>query len=332
MRLGNLLDEADQLVEERRFVEAVDLLAAANREAPDPDLEVRLIDLRHEAAKTYDAGAGRSPWPPIYADPFPDVAGVLPEIRASDLSANVLGGAVAHHGALIVRGAFRPEQVARSVDAIHRTQTQRDLDATDAWFRPFPLEPGIDRNLREIVRGQGGTWLADSPRSTALILDELQAAGVTDAISEHLGERLLFSLQKSTLRRSVARNKLVAWHQDGSFLDPHVRTMNVWVALSKCGGDYPSPGLQVAPMRIPEILEVDGALTPHSISAKLVAEVTAEVPVIVPEFDPGDAMLFDERFLHRTYLNAEMTEDRYALECWFFAPSHPSSDYISFLV
>jgi hypothetical protein len=35
--------------------------------------------------------------------------------------------------------------------------------------------------------------------------------------------------------------------------------------------------------------------------------------------------MFDERFLHRTYLNRFMTEDRDALECWFFAPSHYST-------
>ena len=60
--------------------------------------------------------------------------------------------------------------------------------------------------------------------------------------------------------------------------------------------------------------------------------MAADTPTICPEFAPGDALLFDERFLHRTHLSAEMTEDRYALECWFFAPSHPSSGYLSFLV
>ena len=183
-----------------------------------------------------------------------------------------------------------------------------------------------------MVHEQGGTWLADSPAATALVFDELADAGVIDAISGHLGERPFISLQKSTLRRAPAEDRIVVWHQDGSFLDDDVRTMNVWIALLKCGGDFPSPGLQVAPFRLPEVLAVDGALTPHSISEDLVAEITREHPVIVPAFDPGDAMLFDERFLHRTYVNAEMTEDRYALECWFFAPSHSATSYVPLLV
>ena len=51
-----------------------------------------------------------------------------------------------------------------------------------------------------------------------------------------------------------------------------------------------------------------------------------------PEFAPGDGIMFDERFLHRSYFDPAMTEPRYALEGWFFAPSHPSSDYVPLLV
>jgi hypothetical protein len=38
-----------------------------------------------------------------------------------------------------------------------------------------------------------------------------------------------------------------------------------------------------------------------------------------PEFDAGDALIFDERLLHRTDLPAGLSETRYALECWLFA-------------
>lgn len=328
-----------QLIAESRFVEAVDALAEANRRERHPDLEVALIALRHRAAVATAPTAGRSPWPPVYADPFPDVEGYLPEIPAAELTAELLGGAVAHHGCLIVRGVFSPEQVERSVAAIERTHEHHTGEglaetsiATDrAWFHPFPTSKG-DANLRAMVAGQGGTWMADSPSSTSQILDELADAGVIGAISGHLGERPFFSLQKSTLRRSVPFNKLVAWHQDGSFLDPDVRTMNVWVALSACGGDQPTPGMEVIPRRFDEILPVDGVLTPHSISIDLIADLAASTPTIIPEFSPGDAMIFDEHFVHRSYLFPGMTDVRYALECWLFAPSHQSASYTPLLV
>jgi hypothetical protein len=87
----------------------------------------------------------------------------------------------------------------------------------------------------------------------------------------------------------------------------------------------------VVPLRIPEILPVDGELTPHSVSFDLVEQVAVEAPVIRPDFDAGDALMFDERFLHRTYFDHCMTEDRHALECWFFAPSHRSRGYVPFV-
>jgi hypothetical protein len=339
------LSAVDRLVDQGKLTEAVDLLASINRSASDPATQIALVDLRARAAADYTAGSGRSPWPPVYADPFPDTVGEIPEIAAVELTADILGGAVAHHGCLIVRGVFSEAQVARTVDVIEHTHRRRDQTevphteesgralADEAWYRPLSTDsPDRDATLRAFVGRQGGTWLADSPRCTTQILDDLDESGVIRAISAHLGERLFFSLQKSTLRRSLPVNSIVAWHQDGSFLDPFVRTMNVWIALSACGGDQPTPGMEVVPKRMPAILPVDGVMSPHSISYDLVAEIMTDTPSVVPEFAPGDSMMFDEHFLHRTHLSNGMTRLRYALECWFFAPSHPSPDYTPLLV
>jgi hypothetical protein len=329
------MTEVDRLVADGRLVEAVDLLAAAYRAARDPALAIRLVDLRQQATRSFDPGPGRSPWPPPYDDPFPDVAGALPEIDRGDLTPEVLGGAVAHHGALVVRRLFDDAQVRRTVEAIRTAQTWHDKTtleaAASAWYRPYPCPERRDRVLRGMVTKGGGTWLADSPASTGQVLDDLTSTGAITAIADHLGERPFFSLQKSTLRRTAPIENLVAWHQDGSFLDTGVRAMNVWVALSRCGGDHPSPGLEVVPRRIPEILPVEGLVYPNAISFDLVEEIASETPTIRPEFGPGDALMFDELFLHRTHISGLMTEDRYALECWLFAPSHHSTGYVPFL-
>jgi hypothetical protein len=328
------LVEIDRLVRDGRVIKAVDTLAMAYRSDADPDKAVRLVELRHSAAHSLEPGPGRAPWPPSYDDPFPGQSGRVPEVSAPDLTTSVLGGAVAHHGALIVRGLFDEAQVTRSVGVIRGAQAQRDETACDgavaAWYRPFPTDDTQTPALRRMVAEQGGTWLADSPAGTAHFLDLLASVGAIDVIADHLGERPFFSLQKSTMRRSPPRDKLVAWHQDGSFLDDGVRTMNVWVALSRCGGDYPAPGLEVLPRRMAGILPVDGKLSPHSISFDLIDELASETPIVRPEFAPGDALMFDERFVHRTYLNRFMTHDRCALECWFFAPSHRPTGYEPF--
>jgi hypothetical protein len=43
--------------------------------------------------------------------------------------------------------------------------------------------------------------------------------------------------------------------------------------------------------------------------------------VLRPIFDPGDALLFDERFLHKTAADPSMPRPRFAIENWFFGGS-----------
>ena len=54
---------------------------------------------------------------------------------------------------------------------------------------------------------------------------------------------------------------------------------------------------------------------PPDLSARLTADTTA----VRPAFKAGDGLLFDEMMPHRTGNGPEYTEDRYALESWFFA-------------
>jgi hypothetical protein len=49
--------------------------------------------------------------------------------------------------------------------------------------------------------------------------------------------------------------------------------------------------------------------------------------VIRPVFEAGEALLFDELFLHSTAADPSMAGSRYAVESWFFAPSaYPDPD------
>lgn len=331
------LTEAERLVSDGDLVGAIDLLATANRQVHSPEVEQRLIDLRHGAAEHLRGGQGRIPWPPTYDDPFPNLSGQLPEVDRSGLSTEVVGGAVAHHGALYVRNLFLADQVDRciaTVDRAHQARAEAN-GGPSTWssaYRPFSTGVGRDARVkRKMVADMGGIWMADSPTGAATCLQALHDVGAVAIMAEHFGERPFFSLQKSTLRRSAPEPQVATWHQDGAFLDAGVRTMNVWVALSPCGGDLPTPGLEVMPRRMPEVLPSDGELFPHSVSFETVATIAEDTPTTVPRFEPGDALMFDERFLHRTHLPDGMNETRYALECWFFAPSHGSSGYISLL-
>jgi hypothetical protein len=58
------------------------------------------------------------------------------------------------------------------------------------------------------------------------------------------------------------------------------------------------------------------------------AAAAAGVNIVRPVFDPGDALIFDEMFLHATAAEGEMTKPRYAIESWFFTPAALPPGYV----
>ena len=46
-----------------------------------------------------------------------------------------------------------------------------------------------------------------------------------------------------------------------------------------------------------------------------------------PIFEPGDALFFDELFLHQTGSDPSMPNPRFAIESWFFGASAFPGDY-----
>lgn len=333
------LEEPRRLVEAGRYREAIELLTELNERVQTAQVERRIMAARLAGGQARTPQPLREPWPPEVADPFPGLVGAPPEVAAADLDAEVLGGAIGHHGCLIVRGALDDAQAARAREAIDNAYASREAfyatEQADRWFHPLHVEERGEENgmVRGLVRTTGGTWMADSPAGTAVVLEMLHASGVVAAIEGHLGEEPCFSLQKSTLRRSEPDYRVVSWHQDGAFLDPGVRTTNVWLALSACGGDLPTPSLEIVPRRIDHVIEPDGGdLADYSVSGWTVHDLLDGGHTVIPEFAAGDAILFDELFLHRTHLTEDMTERRYALENWMFAPSSSAGGYDMLMV
>ncbi len=152
-------------------------------------------------------------------------------------------------------------------------------------------------------------------------MEAFEAGNLRVPITEYLGERPALTIDKCTLRRVPLGLSGADWHQDGRFFGEDMRTVNVWMSLSPCGGDRPSPGLDLIPRRINEIVQTgdNGSIFYWTVGNDLVE--SQGMVVERPIFDPGDALLFDEYLLHRTAIDPGMTEERYAVETWFFAPS-----------
>lgn len=321
------LRRARDLADMGSFTEAIEELTRANRERPDPELEAELVQLRHAACASLPAVDPARPWPPDQPDPFPDVVGDVPEIDRAALTAPVLGGALQHHGSLLVRGLVDPAtatELREAIDAAFDAFDAADGDTPAVptpWFQPFKPggrgHPATDL-ARVVVRSHGGVLAADSPRSLFLLTEAL--APTAAVIAEHLGERPALSSDKCVLRKCPP-DAGTDWHQDGAFLGEGIRTVNVWVSLTDCGVD--SPGLDIVPRRIGEVVETGshGAQFDWSVGPGMVEQVAQGVDVIRPPFEAGDALLFDEVFLHRTGVAPGMVRPRYAIETWFFAPS-----------
>ena len=116
---------------------------------------------------------------------------------------------------------------------------------------PVPV-PGAGAPGFTVIGWGQGVFVADSPRACHEFLETVTEVGLPRVISGYLGERATLSVQKTTLRRADIETKHPEWHQDGAFLGKGVRTVNAWMALSRCGED--APGLDVIPVRIPRVL------------------------------------------------------------------------------
>ncbi len=318
----------EALAAKGRFEAAIEVGMGINRTSRDADLEARLVKWRRQAFIALPPAEGRPDWPPTLPDPFPDQVGP-PEIQRHQLSADVLGGAILHHGCLIVRGLLSEPEADR-----RRADIDRAFDGYDAfweegqtaqptapWYRPFPMP--IDEDMadaRRFVRSGEGVWTAESPQILFDVVESFKAAGLGEAIGGFLGERPVISLGKSTLRR-VPITTGTDWHQDGSFMGVDIRTVNVWLALSHCGDD--APGLDIVARRLPGLVErgTPGAYFPWSVAPDKAAAAAEGTSIASPTFAPGDAVLFDHLCLHRTGIRPGMTKTRYAIESWFFAPS-----------
>jgi hypothetical protein len=157
------------------------------------------------------------------------------------------------------------------------------------------------------------------------MFDMFEQAGLPALVRDYLGEPPMVSGQKTTLRKATP-DVPGAWHQDGKFMGP-VRALNMWLSLSRCGDE--APGLDIVPRRLDDFVttETDEAAFTHMISQRQAEQAAGETGVLRPIFEPGDALFFDEMFLHKTGSDPSMPNPRYAIESWFFGGSAFPTEY-----
>jgi hypothetical protein len=302
--------------------EQIEALTEENRRSRSPELERKLVGLRHQAGVELCSRAsnGAEVIAPDYEALKDDSP--LPEIQPDELTAGLVRAAMLSHGAVLIRGLVDAEDSTRLRDEIERAyQTREEGAGADAYYEEF--DPPDQQLQRGFVKNSG-IWAADSPRLMFEMLDTFDRVGLQRVAREYLGEPPAVTLQKCTLRKALPEESQHArWHQDGAFLGEfgRVRALNVWLSLSHCGDD--APGMDLVPRRLDHIVPsgTDGVRHDWIVSSQKAEEAAAGLPIIRPIFEAGDVLLFDELYLHSTATNASMSNPRYAIECWFFGPS-----------
>lgn len=307
-------------------------LSEANRQQPHATLQQQMVDWR------ICAGRQAPPAPVVAADLAVGTGGescrIIPEISPDELTAARLREAIHGCGALIVRGLLQEPEAAQLRQRIDRVVAAREMPETfpalesdaawyarsvEAWGKPsqFFRRPGQGEESSSI-------WVADSPHVACELLALYERLCLPELLQAYFGEPARLSVKKWVLRKiAPKKNGNAGWHQDGRFLGEGIGTVNLWLALSDCGGSASAPGIDLVVDGRREIhpTGTDGAWFDWTVGPERVERLAEECAITQPRFAPGDALLFDHYSLHRTALEDHHTSIRYAIESWFFAAS-----------
>jgi hypothetical protein len=308
----------------------IERLTEANRARPDRETERRLLRLRHLAGiRLVDVDADAQ-------FPAPDderlrEAEVLPEFARDELTPGLLRAGILRDGCLLVRGLVDRDDALRFAAQIDRAFAERDRQlagepAAEGYYEEFETHPRYPNNEgRGWIKAGGGLLAADAPTLTFEMIELFESAGVRELVRGYLGEPPLISVHKTTLRKAEPATR-GAWHQDGNFMGK-VRALNLWLSLSRCGDE--SPGLDIVPRRLEHLLptKTEEAFLDIQISQSKTEAAAGDTPIMRPIFEPGDALFFDELFLHQTGSDPSMPKPRYAIESWFFGASGFPDEY-----
>ncbi|MGB0120787.1 MAG: hypothetical protein WBP55_07545 [Solirubrobacterales bacterium] len=326
--------EIEALEAEGKLFEAIDAMTAINRTQRDPNVERELRRVRHLAGIELIENAPENPqFPEPNAEvPARGEQSRCPEATPDQLTPELLRASFLEAGCLLVRDVMDDDKALQlAADIDHSFEVRKKLGGDnpdpDGFYDEMQPEDPFRILEREWVEEGGGVLAADSPKMLFDMLDAFEKANLRQIIEAYLGEKAAVSAQKCTLRKSTP-DVAGGWHQDGQFMGEDIRSVNVWMSLSRCGDVAPS--MDVVPVRLEEFAELGGPGTylDFQISDQTAEKLAGDVGVVRPIFNPGDALLFDHMFLHQTGSDPSMPNNRYAIESWFFGPSSYPENYV----
>jgi hypothetical protein len=270
-------------------------------------------------------------WPRHDPDPFPEVDGA-PEITAAELDLATLGGSIEHHGCLMVRDLLSADQLALMVHDVDRAIEHgravlagEEEEGATSWFAAFDHAGNRPMQFTwgwSVPKGQVAT--AESPRAFFDLLEILTDLGVLDLVTDYFGEPPHYLAIKGAVRRTPPDHE-GGWHQDGAVYGVHSKALALWIAFTPCGPDT-AIGLDLIPGHYDDLVPYESTNGLPGITDETIAEVARTRPIRRPAFDAGDAVFFNHLIPHQTGTGPGFTDDRLAVEMWFFAPSTIRTD------
>lgn len=311
------------------LLEQIERLTEAGREEHDVEAMRRSLSLRHQAGIGLLDPNSRPEHPSPDFGRLPRKEG-LPDLDPHDLTPALLRAGILRDGCVLVRGLVGRDDAVRFAREIERAFEECDRalageSAAAGYYEPFEPAEGFEINTRPWVREGGGVLAVDSPRLMFEMLQLFKTVALPELVAGYLGEPPLLSARKTTLRRAEPQ-VVGAWHQDGSFMGD-VHTLNLWLSLSRCGDE--APGLDLVPRRLEDLVPTgtEGTFLPTQVSQAVAEEAAGDRKIMRPIFEPGDALFFDELFLHKTGSDPSMPKSRFAIESWFFGGSAFPAEY-----
>ena len=282
----------------------------------------RLVRLRHElGVHTLDNQTGE----PRHAEPVADLpeAEGLPEVHASELTPELLRTGILRDGCLLVRELVPRDAALELAAGIDNAYAVRSGERKEkGLYEELETNPRFvpSEEIRPWVQAGGGLLGPDSPvlfQDFLALLD----AGRRPAAGRGLPRRgaAADAREDDAAQGRPGRLRRLAPGRPLHGQRPRAEPVAVAVALRRRGAGPrrrpPPPG---------GVRDGGhGATSCSTTSSRTSAPSAAAKPkqVLRPIFEPGDAMLFDDLFLHKTGSDPAMPKPRYAVESWFFGAS-----------
>ncbi len=239
-------------------------------------------------------------------------------LRAGNPSRRV--SARARTGAARRRARARASEIDRAFDERERQEAGQTAAPRATTRSSSPTLATATLFGRSWIEQGGGLLAADAPMLSFAMMEMFEAASLR-ADRLRLPRRAgadLGAQDDAAQGRSVGPGRLApGWLLHGR--GPVAQPMAVALALRR---RRPGPRHRAAP---PRPLRRDrhrgGGARLHDLAAEGRGGGRRAHAIIRPIFEPGDALFFDELFLHQTGSSPEMPNPRYAVENWFFGGS-----------